>query len=66
MANFQSTNTQNLLCVEIIKFTCSFLRVFTKDQGKLWVHTISISYYLNYLMYIGLGDFSHQSITKVL
>ena len=49
MAKFQSTNTQNPLWVEVHKFIFIFLRVFTKDQGNLWVCTVSISYYLNWL-----------------
>ena len=46
IATFQSSNTQNLLWVEVIKFTFIFQRVLTKDKGNLWVHTISISYNL--------------------
>ena len=33
MVKFQSLNTQNLLWVEVIKFTFIFPMVFTKDQA---------------------------------
>ena len=38
MGKFQSTNTPNILEIEVINFTFICLTVFTEDQGNLWFY----------------------------